>query len=220
MLPAYTGASAPLLTDEEIVARVLSGERELFELLMRRYNERIYRAVRSILRDEAEVEEAMQQAYVDAFQNLGGFAGRSRFSTWLTRIALNEALATRRRRTQAAAPGEDAMASLPDPRRDPEQKACDGELRRILTEAIDGLPEHFRIIFVLRAVQGLSIEETAAVLDLHQDTVKTRLHRARNLLRRAVLERTEPSLEAVLPFHAPRCDRVVAGVLRRVGIAA
>ena len=203
--------------DEEIVARILGGERPLFELLLRRHNERIYRTVRSVLRNEAEVEDAMQEAYVHAFQHLGDFAGRSRFSTWLTRIALNEACA-RRRRARPDAAGEEEMEHVADPRTTPEQRASDAELQRVLLDAIDGLPEHFRTVFVLRAVQGLSIEETADSLDLNEDTVKTRLHRAKNLLQRAILVRSELQIGAVLPFPATRCDRVVAGVLSRIGI--
>lgn len=218
MLPTPFGTPASsALADEEIIARVLAGERGLFELLMRRHNERVYRAVRSIMRDETEAEDAMQQVYVDAFQHLGEFAGRSRFSTWLTRIALNEALA-RRRRVHPDAPGDEEMANVPDPRSSPEQRASDSELHRVISDAIDLLPEHFRTVFVLRAVQGLSVQETAESLDLNEDTVKTRLHRARNLLQRTIQERTEPSLPRALPFLAPRCDRVVAAVLRRLGI--
>lgn len=220
-LPAVPdrAAPAPALSDEEIVSRILAGETGLFELIMRRYNERLYRTVRSVLRDEAEAEDAMQQAYVDGFQHLADFAGRSRFSTWLTRIALNEALA-RRRRAQPDAPGDDVMEHLPDPRSSPEQRASDHELRSVLQVAIDRLPEHFRTVFVLREVQGLSVAETAESLDLKEDTVKTRLHRARILLQHAILQAAEPQLSGSLPFPAPRCDRVVAAVLRRLGIAA
>jgi RNA polymerase sigma-70 factor, ECF subfamily len=167
MLPAtHEVMERSALSDEEIVSRVLAGERGLFELILRRYNERLYRTVRSILRNEAEAEDTMQQAYVDAYQHLAEFAGRSRFSTWLTRIAVNEALA-RRRRTQPDSPGDEAMEHVPDPRSGPEQRASDSELQRVLVDAIDQLPEHFRTVFVLRAVQGLSIEETADSLDLN-----------------------------------------------------
>ena len=207
----------PSLSDEEIVSRVLGGERELFELVMRRYNERIYRAVRAVLRDDAEAEDAMQQAYVDAFLHLEEFQGRARFATWLTRIALNEALA-RRRRFHPELTGDEEMEPVPDPQRGPEQRASDSELQRVLTEAIDQLPEHYRTVFVLRAVQGLSIEETAESLDLNGETVKTRLHRARHLLQRTILDRTEPQVAAALPFPATRCDRVVSAVLNRLGI--
>ena len=207
-------ASRESLTDEEIVVRVRAGDRALFELILRRHNERIYRTVRSILRDEAEVEDAMQQAYVDAFAHLGDFAGRARFSTWLTRIAVHEALARKRRQR----PEGELMTNLPDPNRSPEQRTQDAETQKLLVTAIDELPEHFRTVFVLRAVQGLSVEETAETLDLNTETVKTRLHRARGLLQKAIIARTEPALARALPFPATRCDRVVAAVLRRIGV--
>lgn len=200
------------LTDEEIVERVLRGDRALFELIMRRHNERIYRTIRSILREEADVEDAMQQAYVDAYAHLGDFAGRARFSTWLTRIAMHEALARKRRMR----PEGELMNDLPDPCRTPEQRTQDAETHRLLAAAIDELPEHFRTVFVLRSVQGLSVEETAEVLDLNTETVKTRLHRARGLLQKAIIARTEPALARTLPFPATRCDRVVAAVMQRL----
>ena len=207
-------ASRESLSDEEIVDRVRAGDRALFELILRRHNERIYRTVRSILRDEAEVEDAMQQAYVDAFAHLGDFAGRARFSTWLTRIAVHEALARKRRQR----PEGELMTNLPDPNRSPEQRTQDAETQKLLVTAIDELPEHFRTVFVLRAVQGLSVEETAETLDLNTETVKTRLHRARGLLQKAIIARTEPALARALPFPDTRCDRVVAAVLHRIGV--
>jgi RNA polymerase sigma-70 factor, ECF subfamily len=219
MLPRIAELQREQLTDEDLVARVLAGDRPLFELILRRHNERIYRAVRSILRDEAEAEDAMQQAYVHAYEHLADFEGRARFSTWLTRIAVHEALARRRRQKPQGEEGELEMATLPGADRNPEERAQDGELQKLLVSTIDALPEHFRTVFVLRAVQGLSVEETAAVLDLNEDTVKTRLHRARGLLQRAILERTDPALALALPFPATRCDRVVSAVLRRIGVS-
>ena len=217
MLPRIAELQREQLTDEEIVARVQAGDRALFELILRRHNERIYRAIRSILRDEAEVEDAMQQAYVDAYEHLGDFEGRARFSTWLTRIAVHEALARRRKQKPESVEGE-IMATLPGPERNPEERAQDGELQKLLLSAIDTLPEHFRTVFVLRSVQGLSVEETAEVLDLNEDTVKTRLFRARGLLQRVILERTDPASIQPMPFMAPRCDRVVAAVMSRIGV--
>lgn len=217
MLANVAELQREMLTDEDVVARVRGGERALFELVMRRHNERIYRTIRSILRDEAEVEDAMQQAYVHAFEHLKDFEGRARFSTWLTRIAVHEALA-RRRRQRPENMEDEVMANLPGTERSPEERAQDGELQKMLLSAIDELPEHFRTVFVLRAVQGLSVEETAGVLELNEDTVKTRLFRARGLLQRSILERTDPVVSKVLPFHAPRCDRVVAAVLHRIGV--
>jgi RNA polymerase sigma-70 factor, ECF subfamily len=155
MLPRIAELQRELLTDEQIVDRVRGGDRARFELILRRHNERIYRAIRSILRDESEVEDAMQQAYVDAYEHLGAFEGRARFSTWLTHIAVHEALARRRRPKPENLEGE-IMAALPGNDRSPEENAQDAELQKMLIWSIDALPEHFRTVFVLRAVQGLA----------------------------------------------------------------
>jgi RNA polymerase sigma-70 factor (ECF subfamily) len=200
-------------TDEEIVARVRAGEARLFELLMRRYNPRVYRAARSILRDETETEDAMQAAYLSAYAHLREFEGRSTFSTWLTRIAIHEALA-RKRRGERAEASEKAIAAVPRESSNPEREAGGRELNRILGSAIDALPEHYRTVFVLRAVEEMSVEETAECLDLEPATVKTRLHRARALLRRALLHSID--MRTALPFEAPRCNRVVDTVLARI----
>ncbi|MGZ6124163.1 MAG: RNA polymerase sigma factor [Myxococcales bacterium] len=201
-------------TDGQVIERVLAGDTGLFELIMRRHNERLYRAVRSILRDEAEAEDAMQAAYLHAYAHLADFEGRSAFATWLTRIAIHEALARRRRGLRTV--GEEEEADVPADTRSPEEGANDMESRKLLTRAIDALPEHFRTVFVLRQVQELSIEETARCLELEPATVKTRLHRARALLRRRLLAEIEPGGRGALPFAAPRCDRVVASVLARL----
>jgi RNA polymerase sigma-70 factor (ECF subfamily) len=205
-------------TDDRIVERVRAGDAHLFELLMRRHNERLYRAVRSILRNEAEAEDAMQAAYLHAFAHLRDFEGRSSFATWLTRIAINEAFARRRRALRTVDTEEEP--DLPADTRSPEESTSDVESRRLLTRAIETLPEHYRTVFVLRQVQELSIEETATCLDVEPATVKTRLHRARALLRRRLLAELDPASRRVLPFEAPRCDRVVAAVLARIaGVA-
>jgi RNA polymerase sigma-70 factor (ECF subfamily) len=201
-------------TDPQVIERVCAGDAQMFELLMRRHNERIYRSVRSILRDETESEDAMQAAYLHAFANLREFEGRSSFATWLTRIAIHEALARRRRALRTA--DDEEESDVPATTRSPEDGASDTEYRRLLTRAIEKLPEHYRLVFVLRQVQELSIEETAQCLDVEPATVKTRLHRARALLRRRLLAQLDPSVRSVLPFEAPRCDRVVAGVLARI----
>jgi RNA polymerase sigma-70 factor (ECF subfamily) len=193
-------------TDEEVIARVLAGEVPVFELLMRRHNERVYRTVRSILRDESEAEDAMQAAYLHAYAHLADFEARSQFVTWLTRIAVHEALA-RRKKLARVEPKE--LENEPEDRRSPEDASIDKERRVLLTRAIDSLPEHYRSVFVLREVQELSVEETARSLELREETVKTRLHRARRMLRQQLLEQ----MKQVLPFEAPRCDRIVAAVL-------
>jgi RNA polymerase sigma-70 factor (ECF subfamily) len=212
-------AKATSATDEEIVARVRAGERALFEHVMRRYNQRVYRAARAILRDDHEAEDVMQEAYVRAYEHLGEFEGRARFSTWLLRIAVHEALA-RLRRAKRFEPltGESEEPSMSTQRpASPEQSASDQEMRALLEQAIDALPDDFRAVFVLRAVEELSGAETAECLGIPEETVKTRLFRARGRLQEAILGTLEPKLPRAFEFQRPRCDRIVAAVLRRIG---
>lgn len=213
------------LSDEEVVERVRAGEHALYEVLMRRHNQRLYRAVRAILRDEAEVEDILQEAYLAAYRNLGGFQGRARFSTWLTRIAVNRALDRRRRarvvavdplRDRAGQPREDAGPAVGDAE-DPERQSARRELARLLEEAIDALPEPFRGVYVLRELEGMDTDETADALGLERSTVKTRLHRARAALRRRLEEDLGGAALDAFPFGAERCDRLVAAVLAALG---
>ena len=209
------------LTDEQVVSQVLSGQTELFEVLMRRHNERVYRAARAIVRDEGEAEDVMQQAYVNAYAHLRQFGGKSRFSTWLLRIAINEAIARARQRGRYEAFDEGLLSvetfMMKRPPGDPERQAFSGELRGLLEWAIDGLPDGTREVFVLREVEGLSTAETAEVLNVSEDVVKTRLSRARVALRRVLEERIGESTPEAFRFYRPRCDRVVARVLQRIG---
>jgi RNA polymerase sigma-70 factor (ECF subfamily) len=211
----------PTPSDEQVIARVCAGERDLFAVLLRRHNQRVYRAVRSILRDQTESEDAMQEAYVQAFRHLADFEGRSQFSTWLIKIAVREAIARRKRASGVVAEGsateETTMAVSEVERADPERSASRREIGRLLEQAIDALPEYFRTVFMLRAVEELSVAETASCLEIPEETVKTRLHRARGLLQEALLARAESAAPGAFPFEAPRCDRVVAAVLQRLG---
>jgi RNA polymerase sigma-70 factor (ECF subfamily) len=205
------------LTDEQVVSQVLAGQTALFEVLMRRYNERVYRVTRAILRDDDESEDVMQQAYCNAYAHLRQFTGKSSFSTWLTRIAINEALARVRRRGRYE-PYDDEQSNVEpfmvlNADRDPERQAFTGELRALLEWAIDGLPDGAREVFVLREVEGLSTAEAAEALGVSEDVVKTRLSRARAGLRRALMERSGATAPDVFRFYRPRCDRVVARVL-------
>jgi RNA polymerase sigma-70 factor, ECF subfamily len=210
------------LTDDEAVGRVLAGDRAVFEVLMRRYNQRLYRVARTILKDESEAEDVMQHAYVQAYVHLGEFAGRAAFSTWLTKIAVYEALARIRRRHRDRPPApltesdEDPMSMLRSSEPDPEQQALHGELRTLLESAIESLPPGYRSVLVLREVEGLSTAETAECLDLTEDAVKTRLLRARALLREELLERAGVTAGSAFTFHLSRCDRVVTGVFERL----
>ena len=206
--------------DDALIQQVLGGNTALFELLMRRYNERVYRAARSIVRDEHEAEDVMQQVYVNAFTHLRQFTGAARFSTWLTRIAINEALARVRRRGRYEAYDEKASNVEPfmthDPADDPERQAFTQELRGLLEGAIDSLPNGMREVFVLRDVEGLSTLEVAECLGVSEDVVKTRLSRGRALLRQLLIERTGAATPQAFRFYRPRCDQVVANVLAAI----
>jgi RNA polymerase sigma-70 factor (ECF subfamily) len=208
-------------TDEQIVTRILAGETQLYELIMRRHNQRLYRAARAILRDDAEAEDVMQDAYVRAYAHLRDFEGRALFSTWLTRIAVHEALARSRERHRFKLTDErnGEMQPMSDSESStPEQLASDAEIRPVLERAIDALPDEFRAVFVLRAVEEMSGAETAECLGIPEETVKTRLFRARARLKETLLEALEPAAPRAYEFHLSRCDRVVAGVLSRLGV--
>ena len=210
-------------TDEEIVQRVLSGDLVLFELLMRRHNQRVYRAIRSVLRDDSESEDVMQEAYVRAYEHLSQFEGRAQFSTWLTRIAVNEAI---RRLTargkldpldEERYEGEDGtmpifQSNLPTP----EANASRSEVKGLLEEAILALPQMYRAVIVLRDIEEMNTAETAEVLSLTETNVKVRLHRAHELLRGELFTRAGASSTQAFGFHAIRCDRVVRAVFERL----
>jgi RNA polymerase sigma-70 factor, ECF subfamily len=208
------------ISDEEVVRRVRAGETGLFEVVMRRYNQRLYRVARAILRDDAEAEDVTQQAYVNAYRHLDQFAGRAMFSTWLTKIAVHEALARARRRgrfdEQEAVDDGDTMGTLKSSGPDPERQAFAGELRALIESAIEALPEHYRAVFMMRDVEGMSTAESAECLDITEETAKTRLHRARMLLRDILYERAGIESAAAFSFEAPRCDRVVAAVCDQI----
>lgn len=210
------------ISDEEVVQRVRAGETHLFEVIMRRYNQRLYRVARAVLRDDAEAEDVVQQAYVNAYRHLEQFQSRAAFSTWLTKIALYEALARARRQgrfdeTDTIDHGDDdTMEALKSQGPDPERQAFVGELRTLLESAIEALPGHYRSVFVMREVEGMNTAETAACLEITEETAKTRLHRARTLLRDDLYQRAGVVSGAAFPFEAPRCDRMVAGVFERI----
>jgi RNA polymerase sigma-70 factor (ECF subfamily) len=208
-------------TDEQVAERVLQGETALFEVLMRRHNQRLYRVARTILRDDAEAEDVMQDAYVRAFQHLAQFEARAKFSTWLTRIAVNEALGRLRRRSryQSIEPDEpngDLMQLLTSSAASPEQQASSAETVALLESAILSLPETYRTALVMRDVEDMTTAETAQALDISEENVKIRLHRARALLRKELYARAGASSAAAFQFHAVRCDRVVSNVFARL----
>jgi RNA polymerase sigma-70 factor (ECF subfamily) len=213
----------PTIPDDALVSGVRGGETRLYETLMRRYNQRLFRVIRSVVTDDNEAEDVLQEAWVRAYEHLDQFEGRASFSTWLNRIAYHEALARARnskRWTPLENPHGGIMAEA-DRRRataeTPETQAMRAQLGQTLQAAVDALPETYRSVFVLREVEQLSTSETAETLELSEEAVKTRLHRSRALLRRELEKCLGPALIEAYTFLGARCDRIVASVLERIG---
>ena len=218
---SVAGVAYQAPTDEQVVARLRAGDSAMFELLMRRHNQQLYRAARSILRDDAEAEDVVQQAYLQAFAHLDQFAGTARVSTWLTSIVVHEALHRLRRAghaTLALVEHSDEVAELSSAAAGPEETLDRRELARLLERTIDALPELYRTVLVLRDVQELDTAETAACLGISAETVRVRLFRARALARTDLLERTGSASGDVFAFDGARCDRIVAAVLARLPV--
>jgi RNA polymerase sigma-70 factor (ECF subfamily) len=212
-------------TDEHIVECVLRGEVLLFEVLMRRHNQRIYRAIRSILRDDSESEDVMQETYVRAFEHLAQFEGRAKLSTWLTRIAVNESIRRSAYRGKLDpleiedSEGEfRAMQASHNNSHSPEVNAARGELAALLEDSILALPPAYRAVIMLRDIEEMSTSETAEVLAITDTNVKVRLHRAHELLRTELMARAGASGSQAFTFPAPRCNRVVDAVFTRLNL--
>jgi len=230
MKAASAVAANTLLPDVELARRVAQGDQAAFQQLMRRHNRVLYRTARSILKDDAEAEDALQEAYLRAFRAIGDFRGDARLSTWLVRIVANEALGRLRKRTRAAQAipiaryGEDLEAveahMNESSAEQPEHAALRAQTRRLLEAKIDQLPDAFRAVFVLRALEELSVEETAAALDIPEATVRTRFFRARSQLREAISREVDCAIEEAFAFDGARCDRIVAAVIARTEAAA
>jgi len=211
------------LEDADLVRMAVQRDEIAFRVIMQRHNRRLYRCARSIVRDDSEAEDIVQEAYVNAFNNLASFRGTASLATWLTRITLNEALArVRRRRPTVDVVELDKAQIIPFPlvamNPDPERSAAQREIRRLIERAIDDLPEPFRVVFVMRDVEDLGVEETAKLLGLRQATVKTRLHRARRLLRNALDTQLATTLTDAFPFDGTRCARMTDAIVHRLGV--
>lgn len=214
------------LDEAELVRLAQGGERDAFRVIMQRANQQLFRVARSIVRDDAEAEDVVQEAYARAFAAISTFRGEASITTWLTRITLNEARGRlRRRRPMVAlqhleAAQDTGVLIMPFPTPagagNPEADAARAEIRKLIERAIDELPEAFRTVFIMRDVQECNIEETAASLDLNPETVKTRLHRARRLLRQALDEKLATTMTEAFPFLGERCQRITEGVLVRL----
>ncbi len=214
----------PELPEAELIARATAGDGRAFEHLMRRHNRLLFRAARSIVREDADAEDVVQEAYLHAWRALRRYRTESRLSTWLVRIAINEALGRLRRRSAQVIPLEAAMADhdadiqslfADAPERGPEPSLMRGQMRRLMEARIDQLPEAFRVVFVLRAVEEMSVEETAQALRIPEATVRTRFFRARSLLRESLAREVDTALADAFSFDGARCDRIVARVLEK-----
>ena len=215
------------LSDVEIARRIAAGDMNVLRMMMQRYNRTLYRTARSILKDDAEAEDAVQESYLLAYRAMGGFRGDAKLSTWLVRIVVNEAIGRMRKRTRRAEiiqindeteqNGEAAEANLGEASTEqPENSALRAETRRLIEAKIDLLPDGFRAVFVLRALEEMTVEEVAVCLGIPQATVRTRYFRAKGLLREALAREIDFSLEGAFAFAGARCDRIVAGVLDRL----
>ncbi len=210
--------------EAELISCAARGEAAAFEALMRRHNQLVFRAARSILRSDAEAEDAAQDAWLNAWRALGRFRAESRFSTWIVRIVRNVALGRLRRGTAQIIPLELAMVSTDretqaaladEPHRTPEAELARAEIRKLMEARIDSLPEVYRSVFVLRAVEEMSVDEVAAALDIPNATVRSRFFRARGLLREGMARELDSALAGVFAFDGARCDRITAAVLAR-----
>ena len=222
-----TNPNRSYAADLDIVARARAQDGNAFRTIMKRHNQRLYRLARGIVRDDAEAEDIVQEAYVSAFAHLDGFRGDSTLATWLSRIVINEALG-RLRKTRAAG----RFVTTGDPRQqaeiipfphnasteNPERAMAQKQILQLVERATDSLPDVYRTVFIARVIEGLSIEETASLLSIRPETVKTRLHRARSLLRKELDAQIGPVLLDAFPFAGRRCERLTTAVMKRLGL--
>jgi RNA polymerase sigma-70 factor, ECF subfamily len=213
------------LDDAELVRHALLRDGEAFRVIMQRHNQRLYRIARSVLRNSAEAEDAVQEAYLAAFSHLASYRGESTLAAWLSRIVMNEALGRLRRKPAATdfapleAVPEAEIIQFPSstPLDDPERTMAQRQILQLVESATDALPEVYRMVFVIRVIEGMSVEDTAQLLGIKPETVKTRLHRARQLVRDQLNKQIGPVLMDAFPFAGRRCERLTTGVLKRLG---
>jgi RNA polymerase sigma-70 factor (ECF subfamily) len=208
--------------DMQLVRRALAREGDAFRTIIKTYNQRLYRIARGVVRNDSEAEDIVQEAYVRAFAHLDAFRGDSSLATWLSRIVINEALGRLRKRRRTVAMPENPQAEIIrfplNPSDDPERTMAQRQILQLVERATDSLPDVYRTVFVARVIEGLSIEETADLLGVRPQTVKTRLHRARALVRKALDDQIGPVLLDAFPFAGRRCERLTSAVMRRLGL--
>jgi len=213
-------------SDMDVVKRILDGDVNSLELIMRRYNQRLYRIARGVVRNDMDAEDVVQDAYLRAYENMAQFQAKGPLFVWLAKITMNEALGHLRRAGVAGngisfddpehAEEANHMADMTIGLPTPEQNAARGELRRLLESAIDTLPDAYRMVFIFRGVEEMSVEDTTTCLEIAPATVKTRYHRARRLLQRQLADLVDSNAAGVFSFDGTRCDRIVSGVFRRL----
>lgn len=226
-MTAQAAGKRQMLDDRALVELARSGDEGAIGVLIQRHNRRLFRVTRGVVRDDDEAEDIVQETYLRAFTNLNGFRGEASLATWLTRIALNEAFGRLRRRRPSVdisemesgrVPMTDDVILFPGASRpaNPESEAGRAQMRQMLEQAVDELPEPFRLVFILREIEGCSTEQTAAQLSIRPETAKTRLHRARRLLRRTLERRVATTFSELFPFAGARCARVADRVIKRL----
>ena len=208
--------------DMQLVRRALAREGDAFRTIIKMHNQRLYRIARGVVRNDSEAEDIVQEAYVRAFAHLDSFRGDASLGTWLSRIVINEALGRLRKRRRTVAMPENPQAEIIqfplNPSDDPERTMAQRQILQLVERATDSLPDVYRMVFMARVIEGLSIEETSELLGVRPQTVKTRLHRARALLRKALDDQIGPVLLEAFPFAGRRCERLTAAVMKRLGL--
>ena len=226
--PQAKQAASVVLDDAELVRRALARDADAFRTIMQRHNRRLYRIARSVLRNNTEAEDAVQEAYVSAFTHLASYRGELSLAAWLSRITMNEALGRLRRRRptvdiaaleETRTEAEIIQFPLSTQNDDPERTMAQRQILQLVEQATDDLPEAYRLVFVTRVIEGMSVEETADLLGIKPETVKTRLHRARQLVREQLDKQIGPVLMDAFPFAGRRCERMTDAVMNRLGLS-
>ncbi|MER9070249.1 RNA polymerase sigma factor [Mesorhizobium sp. M0902] len=222
-MPAALTATPAASGDMQLVGRALARDGDAFRTIIKTHNQRLYRIARGVVRNDSEAEDIVQEAYVSAFAHLEAFRGDASLATWLSRIVINEALGRLRKKRRMVAMPENPQAEIIrfplNPSDDPERTMAQRQILELVERATDSLPDVYRMVFVARVIEGLSIEETAELLGVRPETIKTRLHRARALVRKALDDQIGPVLLDAFPFAGRRCERLTNAVMQRLGLS-
>jgi RNA polymerase sigma-70 factor, ECF subfamily len=206
-------------TDSDLIDKIIQGDKRLYEGIIRKYNQRLYRIARSFIKDEDEIEDVMQETYIKAYQHLKQFEGKSQFSTWITRILINQANHSlnkeKRVKNHIVTSSEDIPDIKPSSEPTPDQNLMNDEMKKYLEQAIDELPDSLRSVYIMREVEGLSVNETSEALSISIENVKTRLHRAKSTLKDSLFEKAKGEID-LFHFKMDRCDRIALAVMLQI----